>query len=483
MKRRLSAMLMFGMLSMTVACSSSIPNELNNDSATTNDSGQAENENPIFSGAEGTNEEEANEEEQLALWPLQIGESSEDFGQEVVVDDEGNVYVVGFTNGNLDPERPRQTLPGNINHDILIIKFDSDGHELWRRQTGGRGDDLATSASLDEEGNLYIAGTTSDEFEGRPFRGGRVDLFVQKYSPAGELLWTSGLNTTATDELVAIEHFKESLIVLARSLSDITLIRMNESDGRYDSRVDLFEDTGSSAADTITNLTIDQANGEIYIVGWTPGELPWYVDGRAQDLNGRARYWQNVSGEDAFVMRIDPDFFILDTVTVPTTKTSRLYDVALDDDRNLYVVGETTDDGLNDPANTRPAVNRHGFILKLNERFGREWLRQPSRNLYELSYRVDLAPNGDVIVAGYESDPLNSDVSLTRFDSETGLEIFNRPFGSPVLDNIRDLAIDPDGNVFLLGVTQGTVVENGRADTAADYDWFLLRIDENADLI
>src|SRR4051794_26474632 len=61
---------------------------------------------------------------------------------------------------------------------------------------GGAGNDLITGIAADDQGNKYVAGTT-DKASAFPTKnplpgipGGGRDLFVTKYDPAGQVLWS-----------------------------------------------------------------------------------------------------------------------------------------------------------------------------------------------------------------------------------------------------------------------------------------------------
>jgi hypothetical protein len=70
-----------------------------------------------------------------------------------------------------------------------VAKFNSAGDVLWARQAGGPGSQYATSVGLDNAGNCYVAGHTegTNDFGGIVTIGGSI--FVAKYSPAGSPLW------------------------------------------------------------------------------------------------------------------------------------------------------------------------------------------------------------------------------------------------------------------------------------------------------
>ena len=55
-------------------------------------------------------------------WTKQLGSSSSDFAWDVTVDSSDNIYVTGFTNGNLEENINQRSY-----YDIFLVKYNSDG--------------------------------------------------------------------------------------------------------------------------------------------------------------------------------------------------------------------------------------------------------------------------------------------------------------------------------------------------------------------
>lgn len=112
----------------------------------------------------------------------QFGSSEEDHVLAQTVDDMGNVYVAGYTSDSIE---------GNFNfgdHDFFVAKYHG-GQKIWLSQMGTSSSDLAASVATDTLGYVYVAGYTMGQFDGNPIGGGGIDTFVAKYSPEGDIIW------------------------------------------------------------------------------------------------------------------------------------------------------------------------------------------------------------------------------------------------------------------------------------------------------
>ena len=103
-------------------------------------------------------------------WTKQLGTSSHDGATGIATDSSGNVYVTGFTRGDLD---------GSVgNRDFFVVKYDSGGAKQWTKQLGTSSHDGATGIATDSSGNVYVTGNTTGALDGS--NAGSSDLFVMK---------------------------------------------------------------------------------------------------------------------------------------------------------------------------------------------------------------------------------------------------------------------------------------------------------------
>jgi hypothetical protein len=185
--------------------------------------------------------------------------------------DASGVYVAGFTSGTL----PEQTSAGGAN-DAFVRKYDAAGNELWTRQFGTSGSDLAFAISVDASG-AYVAGSTDGTLSGQTSAGG-ADAFVRNYDAAGNELWTRQFGTSGFDEARAISVDASGAYVAG--ITDGTLPGQTSA-GSSDAFVHKYDAAGNelwtrqfgtSDDDLATAVAVD-ASG-VYVAGFTSGTLP-----------------------------------------------------------------------------------------------------------------------------------------------------------------------------------------------------------------
>jgi alpha-tubulin suppressor-like RCC1 family protein len=259
-------------------------------------------------------------------WTQQIGTTSFDIASGVSVDTSGDVYVAGYTSGGLDGN----TNVGNYS-DLFVVKYDASGVKQWTRQLGGSGSDQAFGIDVDGSGNVYAAGWTYNNLDGNTSAGDR-DLFVVKYDASGVKQWTRQLGTDVIDDAfgVSVDESGNSYVVgrTAGSLDgntnagdwDLFMVKYDASGVKQWTR-----QLGSPTSDLAYGVAVDGC-GNVYVAGYTAGSL---------DGNTSAGDW------DLFMVKYDASGVKQWTQQFGSPTTDYATGVAVDGCGMAYVAGST----------------------------------------------------------------------------------------------------------------------------------------------
>lgn len=74
--------------------------------------------------------------------------------------DDGNVILIGIFDGKISFEKDnkKSTLTSKGDNDIFIEKISKNGNLIWVNQLGGKENDRTNEVCKDKKGNLYITG-------------------------------------------------------------------------------------------------------------------------------------------------------------------------------------------------------------------------------------------------------------------------------------------------------------------------------------
>lgn len=156
------------------------------------------------------------------------------------------------------------------------------------------------------------------------------------------------------------------------------------------------------------------------------------------------------------------------------------FGVAVDAAGNVYVVGLTN--------GTLPGQTNAGsvdaFVRKYDAVGNEVWTRQFGSSALDFAQGVAVDTAGNVYVAGRTAGGLTDqpntgkeDAFVRKYDA-SGNELWTRQFGSTNEDRVLGAATDSTGNVYLVGVTQGSLPGQSSASPSID-DAFVRKYDAN----
>ena len=247
----------------------------------------------------------------------------------------GNCYIVGIT------------WVADSTKDILIMKFDPEGSEIWRRFYDGpsHNDDIAIAACLDHYGDIIITGTSKDE-------KGNVDICLVKYSNEGVPVFSKVLDggsflfdapSSVTCDLAA-NIFVGGYVTTQDSGLNLALYRFYP-----DGELSWFRFSGTTNMD-IVNVILTDDSCNIYCGGIYNASL------RTSDMVIQ-KY--DSSGTKKWEYIYDGTLSMGDAI----------FNMAADDSTNLYVTGYLNhgSDRSDIPINK---LSRNGELLQENIFFG-----------------------------------------------------------------------------------------------------------------
>lgn len=397
------------------------------------------------------------------LWTRQLGASgSSTWGKSVATDATGNIYVAGYTTGNLD----NNILTGY--HDLYVTKYDTTGIKLYTRQLGvASADTYGKAVATDANGNVYVAGDTTGGLDGNTLTN-NSDYFVTKYDATGAKVYTKQLggNSGATWGNAVTTDANNNIYVAGYTQGGFD---GNTVTGYTDFFVTKYAPNGTrlftrqlgvNLAYTIAYADATDTAGNVYVVGETEGGL----DGNT--LTGTRDFFMtkyDASGTKLYTRQ-------LGAAGASTYGTS----VATDTNGNVYVAGYTTG---NLDGNTLMGIDDF-FVTEYDAAGNKLYTKQlGATGAYTYGYSVATDAYNNIYIAGYTTGSLDGgtltgfhDLFVTKYDA-TGTKLYTKQMGvAQAYVNANSVTTDSTGNVYITGDTSGGLDGN---TLTGNWDFFL----------
>jgi hypothetical protein len=213
----------------------------------------------------------------------------------MVLDDKDNVYLMGTTNSSdlITVNAYDDTLDGE--NDVFLMKFSSEGEIIYSTYLGGSSTEsslhidryaVETCMILDSQNNLILTGwTQSNDFPVinaiDDTYNGISDGFISKFTPTGDLLFSSYLGGDSIDGINILEIDGNDNIYLGGITNSTNFLTKNAIDDTYNGAMDIFVSKINSANDLEFNTFIGgsgneslrqillNSKGYLYLAGWT----------------------------------------------------------------------------------------------------------------------------------------------------------------------------------------------------------------------
>jgi hypothetical protein len=426
----------------------------------------------------------------LPYYSSYLGGSERDEAHSIYIDDEKNYYLTGFTRSlNFPIYNPYQEDFAGGYNDAFLTKFYFNGSLAFSTFFGGGAWDQGRDIVVDESGNIFVIGSTfSDDFpvlnayqENRNgFYSNSYDTFLIKFNSTGNgILFSTYFGGNSTDHGYAIALDSESNVLIAGTTSSYDFHILNAyfdtysgfSTSYHDSYLAKFSNTGSlmfstfyggNYTDHVGGITIGNDNS-IYLFGHsTSSDLP-VLNGLFNESPSNESYL------DVYITKFENNGNFSSGSYFGGNCSEFSGDITSDNQNNIYITGRTCSQNF-------PTVNAYQeelngyyniFVTKLNANLSEiiySTYIGGSQDDYGNSISVD--DWGRVYVGGYSSSSdfptVNSfqEEKISHTDGilfvfgEDGSELLYSTFigGSGGSVYVRDIQVIQD-YVFLVGYT------------------------------
>ena len=330
----------------------------------------------------------------------------------IAADLTGNIFITGYFDSTIAFDSTRLVSAGGT--DVFIAKYDADGVLLWAKQVGGQNDDYTSGISTDITGNCYVSGFFYIQGNVTTFgsttisQAGDADIFISKFSAAGNLLW------------------------------------VRNGGGRSD--------------DASYSIATDVA-GNSYVAGYFSGTATF----------GNIKVTSN-GYSDVFIAKYDAAGNLVWVKTGGGSYQDEAYAVSTDVSGNCYITGYFTGNAVFSGTSLASAgyFDSDVFLLKYNPSGILVWAKRAGGTGNDIAYGIDVANNGSTFVCGVFlgtktfgekilTQESGSNGFVAKFES-SGKFSWSKVTSGSRLNQYRKVSADAGNNCYVTGSVSGDVL-------------------------
>ncbi len=385
-------------------------------------------------------------------WFTYYGGSSSDVNRDVIEASVDRILVTGYTgsNTNIATSGAHQTSL-SASYDATLMKFDTSGTRIWATYYGGGSDDYAFSLDQNSSGDIYIVGQTGSNSNianggyDNSYGGGSYDAFVVKFTSGGTRTW-----------------------------------------GTY---------FGAANQDLGYGIAVD-GNDDIIITGWVDGG---YTSGT---ITTTGTHQAAAAGNyEAFVAKFDGSSSLLWGTYYGGSGADRSNQVAVDDNDNIYIAGETSSSsGI--AYNNCHVCSYQGsgeydaFLAKFDPNGDMVWGTYAGGSAEDRAFGVEFDHYESIVITGVTQSNAGFSTSgayqtsnsggggdgfICRFNVNGSID-WKTYFGGTGYDRAYRHSIDALGNIYASGQTasNSNIAQNGFQNTyGTNNDAFMALFDSS----
>jgi hypothetical protein len=418
-------------------------------------------------------------------------EWEDDGGEDVAVDDSGNIYVAGYFRETVDfdPGPGTEEHTSNGDDDAFLTKFDSNGNFLWACTWGGENPDSPNKVAIDDIGNVYVIGCFYSTVDFDPSQGtdihisnGERDIFLSKFNSNGDFQWAQTWGGTGNDRGFGVAADNLGNVYATGDfhgtvdLNPGPGVDEHTSNGYWSAFLSKFNSNGDfqwvqTWDDRGFGIAVDNS-GNSYITG--------YFDG-TEDFDPGPGVDEHTSNgdEDIFLSKFNSNGDFQWALTWGGTGQDWGHGVDVSNPGNIYVTGDFQLKVDFDPG---PGTDEQGaglwfnvFLSKFNSNGDYQWARTWGGDDWDSGQAVAVDDFDNAYVAGYfyediDFDPgpgtdehqatFAYDAFLSKFNSNGDYQ-WARPYGAWSVTKGPDcgegVAVDDSGNIYFTGYFFGTI--------------------------
>ncbi len=388
-----------------------------------------------------------------------------------------------------------------VNTDYYVVKIDKEGHKQWEKILGGDDYDYLTEVILVEDGNFLLVGysnsTASGDKSENPkggcdeYGGCDTDFWLIKIDKSGNKLWdkTIGGNSREYPSGVVVSQDGGYLLV-GSSRSDKSADKSEESKGDLDYWIVKIDSDGNKLWDKTLGGDNSDSNPKIvatsdggYLLGGTSRSDA--SGDKSEDEKSEHPY----DNGDFWIVKIDSDGNKLWDKTYGGDRGDLLNDLITTTDGGFMLGGRSSSNVSGDKSEENTGITDY-WIIKIDYEGNKLWDRTFGGNAEDNLNSMIPTDEGGFLLGGtsysnasgdksenrrlYIEYPIYTDYWIIKVNKD-GHKEWDKTLGSDSFDFLSNIISTEDGSYLLAGHSLGEASAD-KTENSQKYDFWVIKI-------
>ncbi len=235
---------------------------------------------------------------------------------------------------------------------------------------------------------------------------------------------------------------------------------------------------GGNSADYVSKIVVDQ-QANVYGIG------------HFRDSLNQTQSW---GSEDILIFKYHANGQLAWTKQLGSTGEDLGKGIAINNNGDLFVTGHYRNTLYYDNDSLVSLGNTDAFVAKLDLQGNLSWIKSIGNSSFETGTSIACDALGNSYITGTFEDSL--DIDNQNLQSYGNLNNFiiqldpagnlgwKNSLGTPTFDNLKDIQLDANGNVYIAGYFRSVLLGTlGQLNSNGDQDALLLKLDTNGQLL
>ncbi|MCP4134849.1 MAG: hypothetical protein GY754_27995 [bacterium] len=292
----------------------------------------------------------------------------------------GNIYIAGYGDGNTAPNK----------NGSFLVKYNPSGEPVWSRLQQNSGNETSYDVLVNSKGYIYTAVNSPGTFDGFTNQGGS-DIFLFKYTPSGDIVWTRHLASPGADWAYGLAEDRSGNIYVTGHTN-------GNLDGEATTYRGIFLAKYSSSGDSLWVKQLRTAHyASAYAVTVSTTGTVIITGKTSNTFDGH-----NTSGySDCLLVAYNSNGEKQWSTLLGSTGYEGGQDISADSNDFIYVTGD---------------MDNELFLAKFSPSGGNIWIRRFASTDSVEGHGISIDSLNNIYVAGYCNDDTGSDLNISSQD-------------------------------------------------------------------